>query len=134
MPVIPYLGCMLMASAYYHLPPRILPVLHVIEGGKIGMIKPDTNGTRDYGYMQVNSVWLPVLATRSRLSPDIVAKRLTDDACFNIAAAAVIMRTDIDRANGNIMQAVGDYHSASPSLGDAYRQRAIATARMMFGK
>lgn len=98
------------------------------------MIKPDTNGTRDYGYMQVNSVWLPVLATRSRLSPDIVAKRLTDDACFNIAAAAVIMRTDIDRANGNIMQAVGDYHSASPSLGDAYRQRAIATARMMFGK
>lgn len=123
---------MLLAASVYHLPPRALPVIAVIEGGAVGMVRPDSNGTDDLGIMQVNTLWLDALARRARLSIAATRARLTDDPCFNIAAAALILRTDIDRADGDFMRGLGDYHSATASLNLAYRARAWAIARRLF--
>ena len=131
--MIVHLRCMLLAAAVYHLPPRALPVIAAIEGGSVGVVRPDPNGTDDFGLMQVNSVWLDALARRARLSVAATRARLIGDACFNIAAAALILRTETDRENGNFMRAIGDYHSATPALNAAYRARAIAVARALFG-
>lgn len=125
------LRCMLLAAAVYHLPPRVLPVIARLEGGHPGLVRPDANDTADYGLMQVNSVWLDAIARRARLGRDETRRRLIDDPCFSIAAAAFILRADIDRA-GTLMRGIGDYHSATPALNAAYRARALELARHMF--
>ncbi len=30
---VPYLACMALVASIYHLPPRVLPSIHTIEGG-----------------------------------------------------------------------------------------------------
>jgi hypothetical protein len=52
---------------------------------------------------------------------------------LSFAAAALILRTDIDRAMGNFMRGLGDYHSATPQLSRLYRDRVWAIASRLFG-
>ena len=44
---IPSLACMAAAAAFYHLPPRVLPAIQAVEGGRPGLIQPNANGTGD---------------------------------------------------------------------------------------
>jgi hypothetical protein len=115
------------------LPPRVLPVIAAIEGGAPGIVRQDANGTADLGVMQVNTIWLPPLAARARLSTAATERRLIDDPCFNIAAAALILRTYLAETHGALLPAIGDYHSHTPPLNQAYVARAEATAGRMFG-
>lgn len=131
---VPFLSCMVAAAAFYHLPPRVLPSIHAVEGGKIGMASLNTNGTSDLGLMQVNTIWVEPLARYARLSPDVVFTRLRDDACFNIAAAAAIMRVYLNEANGDLMTAIGYYHSHTPTRGAAYQQKVIDAATNLFAR
>lgn len=133
MGMIPYLACMITVSAVAHLPPRILPVIQHIEGGRVGLVRPDTNGTDDLGVMQVNTIWVPAIAARARLSPDVTERKLINDPCFNIAAAAVILRVYLKQDGGALLPAIGDYHSHTFSLNRAYTLRAEAAAGRLFG-
>jgi len=58
--------------------------------------------------------------------------RLTGDGCFNIAAAGAILRAYLDEAHGDLMTAVGYYHSHRPALHQAYRQRVLQAATILF--
>src|SRR5262249_685639 len=129
---IPFLRCMLAASAFYHLPPRVLPTLQAVEGGAPGIVSNDTNGSADLGVMQVNTVWVPPLARITRMTEAAVTARLTDDPCLNTAAAAAIVRYHLTETNGDLMAAIGRYHSHTPALGMAYREKVLAKARTMF--
>ncbi len=130
--MIAYLKCMLIVAATTGLPPRVLPVIQSIEGGAAGMVTPDSNGTADLGVMQVNTIWIPVLAARAGLSPAQTEKQLIDDPCFNIAAAALILRSYLAETNGDLLPAIGDYHSHTPALNNAYTTLAERTARRLF--
>jgi len=130
--MIPYLKCMLIVAATAGLPPRVLPVIQTIEGGAIGMARPDSNGTKDLGVMQVNTLWLPALAARAGLSEAETKSRMLGDPCFNIAAAALILRTYLAAEHGDLLLAVGDYHSHTPILNTAYAALAERTARQLF--
>lgn len=130
--MIRYLKCMLLVAATTGLPPRVLPVIQSIEGGSAGMVRPDSNGTDDLGVMQVNTIWLPALARRSGLPREEVRQRMIDDPCFNIAAAALILRTYLAQDHGNLDAAIGDYHSHTPALNIAYLARAERHAQEMF--
>ena len=123
---------MAAVAAYYHLPPRVLPSIQAVEGGRPGLALRNTDGSDDLGVMQVNTRWLPALAHRTGLSETEVRQRLIDDACFNIAAAGVIMRTWLDLEGGDLMRAVGDYHSHTPALNADYQARVLAAARALF--
>jgi hypothetical protein len=131
---VPYLACMLAVSQIYHLPPRVLPSIQVVEGGRPGTISRNLNGTGDLGVMQVNSMWVPYLARSWGMTPRVVAGRLIEDPCFNIASAGAIMRIYLDEARGNVVQAVGYYHSHTPERATEYQIRVIRAAFSLFGR
>jgi hypothetical protein len=131
---IPYLACMVAAAAFYHLPPRVLPSIQAVEGGRVGLVHLNRNGSADLGVMQVNTVWVDPLAAVVNLRPEAVEVRLTDDPCFNIAAAAAILRAYLREARGDLMVAVGLYHSHSPPLREAYLAQVLLSARGLFGR
>ena len=104
---VPYLSCMALVASLYGLPPRVLPSIQAVEGGRPGTVHVNADGSQDLGVMQVNTRWLPALSLYTGLSAAAVRDRLLHRACFNIAAAGAIMRTYLDEAGGDLMQAVG---------------------------
>jgi hypothetical protein len=131
--MIPYLACMITVASVAHLPPRILPVIQHLEGGTAGMVRPDDNGTADLGVMQVNTIWIPAIAARAHLSETVTTDKLVRDPCFNIAAAALILRGYLAETHGALLPAIGDYHSHTKLLNKAYTLQAEAAARRLFG-
>jgi hypothetical protein len=129
---VPFLACMAAAASFYHLPPRVLPSIQLVEGGRPGLIQPNANGTADLGLMQINTIWIEPLARFANLSPQAVAYRLLDDPCFNVAAAAAILRVYLSEARGNLMIAIGHYHSHSPAFSATYQQKVVDAAGMLF--
>ena len=123
---------MALTAQFYHLPPRALPAIQAVEGGVIGDVSPNADGSADLGVMQVNTLWLKPLAGAARMTPGAVRARLVADPCFNIAAAGIILRTYLLEAKGDLMAAVGFYHSHTPGLGQTYRAHVLAAAARMF--
>ncbi|HUB10532.1 MAG TPA: lytic transglycosylase domain-containing protein [Acetobacteraceae bacterium] len=130
---IPFLACMAGVAAFYHLPPRVLPSIQAVEGGRPGVVHVNRDGSRDLGVMQVNTRWVQPVAVQTGLAPMVVQQRLLFDPCFNIAVAGAIMRLYLDEAGGNLLRAVGYYHSHWPPLAQAYRLQVAESAARLFG-
>ena len=90
------------------------------------------NGTADLGVMQINEIWIRPLARYTQLPEHVVRDRLLNNSCFNIAAAGLIMRTLLNETPGDLMSAVGNYHSHTPILNLGYQGKVMAAARKMF--
>ncbi len=129
---VPFLACMALVASIYHLPPRVLPSIQLVEGGAVGVASRNTDGSEDLGLMQVNTLWVGPLSRYTGLPESVVRERLIAVPCFNIAAAGAIMRTYLDEAHGDLMRAVGFYHSHTPGLGEAYQVRVRAAATRLF--
>lgn len=129
---VPYLGCMALVATLYHLPPRVLPAIQAVEGGYPGLEHLNANGSRDLGVMQVNTVWLGPLARYTQRPAEIVYRRLRDEACYNIAAAGAIMRAHLDQTHGMLLEAIGNYHSNTPTLNRTYQLRVQQSAARLF--
>jgi hypothetical protein len=129
---IPYLACMALVARFYALPPRVLPSIQAVEGGAVGSVHLNRDGSQDYGVMQINSRWLPALGRVARLPPAAVRERLVSDPCFNIAAAGVIMRSYLNEARGDLLRAVEYYHSHTHALAEPYRVRVLMAATRLF--
>ena len=123
---------MALVASLYHLPPRVLPAIYGVEGGRPGTVHANTDGTLDLGVMQINTRWLQPLARYTSTTQALVFRRLRDEACYNIAAAGAIMRGALDETGGDLLRAVGDYHSHTPRLNLAYRAQVEQAARRMF--
>ncbi len=133
MSAIPFVACMALVASLNRLPPRVLPSIAVVEGGAIGVANRNLDGSEDLGPMQINSRWLPVIAQVTHLTIAQVRARLLDDPCFNISAADAILRTYLDETHGDLLQAIGDYHSHTAPLNRSYRVQVIAAATRLFG-
>jgi hypothetical protein len=137
---LPYLACMLATADFYHLPPRVLPSIQAVEGGYPGAEHVNTDGSVDLGVMQINTRWVQPLAsyvTSVTGTPTTAAQtrdRLVADPCFNIAAAGLIVRYEWQQAGHDWSAAVGNYHSHTASLHDAYLARVMASARSLFAQ
>ncbi|SDB74765.1 hypothetical protein SAMN02927895_05467 [Belnapia rosea] len=128
----PFLACMALVASAFQLPPRVLPSIQAVEGGRVGLVRSNTNGSEDLGVMQVNTLWIAPLARRSGLPAAEVRARLVHDACFNIAAAGLILRIYLDEARGDLMQAVGYYHSHTPERSLRYQAKVVGAAQRLF--
>ncbi len=131
---VPFLACMAAVAAFYHLPPRVLPSIQAVEGGKVGLVRMNSNNTADLGLMQVNTIWVGPLANVAHMNRQGVINRLVYDPCFNIAASGAIMRAYLTEVHGNLMAAIGHYHSHTPGLSTAYQDKVIAAAAALFAQ
>jgi hypothetical protein len=115
-PVTP--ACVVRAAQREHVPLRALVGLMAVEGGRVGAIHYNPNGSIDYGVMQINSAWLKRLA-RFHVTPS----RLTYDGCANVLVGAWVLRHYWNEAGGGrntIWEAIGLYHSHTPALKRRY--------------
>ncbi len=123
---------MVLTASVYHLPPRVLPSIQAIEGGRVGLMHSNKDGSVDLGVMQINTLWIGPLVRFTGLPDANVRDRLLNDSCFNIAAAGLIMRTYLNETKGDLLRAVGDYHSHTPVLNLSYQAKVLDAARTMF--
>lgn len=80
-----------------------------------GAIHENADGSRDFGLMQINSRWLPYLNRFGITSAHLL------DPCINLNVGAHLLAISMVRY-GNTWQAIGAYHSATPSRRDHYAQ------------
>ena len=71
--------CIEAAAHVYRVPPAILVVLLRVEGGSLGAVSTNTNGTVDIGPMQVNSIWVGQVAAHWHTSERRAAAALRDN-------------------------------------------------------
>jgi hypothetical protein len=131
---VPYFACMVLVAQIYALPPRVLPAIQRVEGGAPGVSSHNTDGTDDLGIMQINTIWLPILARISGTDEATAKDRLLDRPCYNIAAAGMIMRRYLDETHGDLMLAIGNYHSHTRLLNIGYQAKVMNSAAQLFAK
>jgi len=112
--------CITAAAAAYREPPAVLVILLNVEGGSLGQVSYNPNGTVDIGPMQVNQIWLPDVAAHWRTTVPAAYAALRDSFCANVEAGAWILRQGLDEAHGDFWQGVGYYHSHDPEYKRRY--------------
>ena len=123
----PLLACMAAVSAFYHLPAQALPAIYGVEAGRAGIVRHNANGSDDLGVMQINSLWIPLLSHATRVPVTRLRRALINDACFNVAVAGAILRIYLHES-GDLLTAMGFYHSHTPALRDAYVLRVLSSS------
>jgi lysozyme-related protein Hpa2 len=109
-----YADCFEDAAAYQHLNANVLRALAWQESrNQPNSLRHNTNGSIDYGVMQINSVHLPEL---SRYGID---RTTLLDPCKSVYIAAWHLRRQVLKY-GETWKAVGAYHSETPVLRDQY--------------
>ncbi len=106
--------CFSQAASYQHVNETILRALAWQEShDDIHARRVNTNGSIDYGLMQINSIHLSVLSTYG------ITSSLLMDPCASIYVAAWHLRKMMLKY-GNTWRAVGAYHSQTPAERDKY--------------
>jgi len=118
--------CLLAAASAHRLPPAVLAILLNVEGGQLGRVSGNSNGTVDIGPIQVNEIWLPDLARHWHASVPDSFLALRDSFCANVEAGAWILRQSLDEARGDFWTGVGYYHSHDPATKAAYLRKVLA--------
>lgn len=112
--------CINQAAVQYQVPAKTIISILNTEGGKNGLEHKNTNGSIDYGSMQINSVWLPVLEKYG-----ISKEALRDDPCANVEVGTWILSQAI--AEGTLhdkpyWESVADYHSKTANYNQHYQK------------
>ena len=111
------------AGAYYNIPPLLLKHIATIESGHNPQaINRNANGTYDYGLMQINSIHLKRLAQWGITQNNIL------DPKVNIYAASWLLNEHI-KNHGFTLQAIGNYHSATPHYKELWLKRLITALK-----
>ena len=121
-------ACLTAAGSVYDEPPSILVILLNVEGGRLGAVSPNTNGTVDIGPMQVNDIWVPKVAAHWRTDVKSAYLALRDNFCANVEAGAWILRMGLDEAHGDFWEGVGIYHSHDPDHKRTYLSSVLKQA------
>ncbi len=114
---LPAQACWEVAASRYQLSSALLYAIARTESGlNPQAIGRNTNGSRDIGLMQINSAWLPTLASHG------IGERDLYEPCTNIHVGAWILAGNVSRL-GYTWEAVGAYNAASPALRRNYVEK-----------
>lgn len=116
--------CLLLASQNYNVPPALMAGIYQAERGRVGQEVSNTNGSYDLGPMQINTLWVPVLAKKWGVSQSVAKKLVRDDACKNMEVAAWILRNHLSETK-SLRQALTQYHSRTPKYAKKYYDRVM---------
>ncbi len=112
-------ACVAHAARAYSLPVMLLQGILATEGGHVGEIHKNANGSYDMGPAQVNSTWLPTLAAQG-----ITRAQILNDGCLNVRIGAWILGQAMKGADpsqpGQFWQHVGAYNSETPRYNQRY--------------
>ena len=114
------LRCLSAAAQRYDVPADLLLLIYLNEGGSLGQASRNLNATYDFGPFQINDTWLSRVAGHWGLPRPLTRELLLTQFCANADAAAWILRLNLDNARGDMWEAVGLYHSATPGLKRRY--------------
>jgi soluble lytic murein transglycosylase-like protein len=108
-------SCISSAAAYHHVNPNVLrAILRVESNMNAGAVNLNSNGSRDVGIAQINSIHFKELASHG-ISPSTLM-----DPCVSIYVAAWKISKHIAK-NGNTWEAIARYHSATPAYNARYQ-------------
>lgn len=117
--------CVNQAAISYHVPATLILAVLAIEGGKVGLASHNSNGTIDYGPMQINSIWLPKIQLYG-----YNRQQLQYDPCVNVKVGTWILSQNI--ANDPILwRGVGRYHSHTAALNQSYQAKVFEVYRLL---
>jgi hypothetical protein len=102
------------------------------EAGWIGAEVINANGTHDLGVLQINSAWVPRLASLIGRPEDQIRTWLTFDPCFNAQAARWIFLSALEQTH-DFWKAVGAYHSPTAWRQQRYAANVAKHLRRRFG-
>lgn len=117
------LDCAVQAVLKYGIPVDILLAISSIENGNIDTIRKNTNGSYDYGAMQINSIYIQELKERYNIEVDM--NLLISNLCYNFDIAAFKIKEHIKNDNGDFLKKIANYHSYTPELNKYYQSKII---------
>lgn len=107
--------CFEEAGRFYGISPELLRAIAEVESNyNPNAINYNSNGSYDFGLMQINSAWARTLGMDNWL-------RL-GDPCFNVMVGAWVLAQCIDRY-GYTWEAVGCYNARSPEKRTRYANK-----------
>ena len=121
-------ACIEAAASTWHISPVVIVILLHVEGGALGAVHSNTNGTVDIGPMQINQIWLPTLARHWRLTVPQTYADLENDFCANVVAGTWILHKAIKAAHGHLWRGVAYYHSHTRVFEGEYLRAVLAEA------
>jgi len=104
--------CFFSIGRKYDIDPYLLKAISIVESGMdSGAKNINSNGTTDYGHMQINTIWVEELG--------LDTNRLVSDPCYCTEAAAQIL-SRLFAQYGRHWETVGRYHSFKSSKRNEY--------------
>jgi soluble lytic murein transglycosylase-like protein len=111
--------CLADGARRFGLPQAVILAVMDVEAGTVGRATINSDGSRDLGPMQINSLWLPRLRELGLGEGEV-----RDDGCVNLAVGAWILRGHLART-GSLGLAIASYHSRRPARGRRYLSAAL---------
>jgi soluble lytic murein transglycosylase-like protein len=112
--------CISRSAVHFGINPLLVQAVINVEGGGTSANK-NSNGTLDYGTMQINDVKFPEVKQRF---PTVTKQELTHDRCINVAVGTWVLY-DHAANSGSVWKAIAWYNSKTPGVGDAYRNKVL---------
>jgi hypothetical protein len=126
------IACVTAAAQTFTVPQVALWTILQTEHGQVGACTLQASGRHDCGPAQVDAeVWVPYFSTILNRPAPLIYTQLRDNGCFNIYAAALILREKVDEAGGNLWDGMGRYNSATPVYKYAYQTRLMQSYRWL---
>lgn len=122
--------CVAYAAERTDIHPLVIEAVIEVEGGQIGTISENGNGTHDLGIMQLNTINLPLI---QRHFPRVGWRELVFNPCVNIAVGAWFLKRKITEA-GSLWTGVGNYHSATPHVHQRYLERITRSYKRLYDR
>ncbi len=117
--------CINQAAVTYYVPAQVIISVLAVEAGEVGTASRNTNGTYDYGPMQINSIWLKEIAPYG-----YTQEQIQYDPCINVMVGTWILSNKIAESN-DYWQGVAGYHSYTPSLNARYQSKVLDNYRIL---
>lgn len=99
--------CVQTAARHFKINPEVIHALLRVEGGKIGTISRNKNGSYDLGPMQLNTIHLPDIKEHF---PQVTWRDIAYKPCVNIGMGTWILYNRLQETP-NFWKGVGNYHS-----------------------
>lgn len=115
--------CSIQAANHYHIPPLIMLAVAEQEDGKPGQKTRNSNGTYDYGAMQINTVSLADIRSYGINENHVLA-----EGCYPYYLAAWRIAGHITNDSGDLWQRAANYHSRTPFYNQLYREKLLQRA------